>query len=142
MELKKEGENFLKVRIVHHHGNWGLFVPMSQIKVTLHQLRKPFLAFSSINRSCYGFIIYNHINSIEQLCKHTHHQFHMFIKLISQSYFHECQGWEVFIFHKFYNLNHNKFYHCHELKMDHITIDWKKFLSNVWTLDWDPWPGP
>jgi hypothetical protein len=38
MGLKKEGRIFLKAQIGHHHGNRWLFVPMSQIKVTLHQL--------------------------------------------------------------------------------------------------------
>jgi hypothetical protein len=64
---------------------------MSQTKVKLHQLRKPFLALSLINLSCYDIIIHSHINSIEQLFKPTHHQIHMFIKLISQSCFDECQ---------------------------------------------------
>jgi hypothetical protein len=62
-------------------------------KLKLHYINfENICSFSSITQSCYGIIIYNHINSIEQLCKHTHHQFYTFIKLISQSCFHECEG--------------------------------------------------
>jgi hypothetical protein len=70
----------------------GCLFQWAKLKLHYINFEMFFRAFSSINQSCYGMIIYNHINSIEQLCKHTHHQFHMFIKLISQSCFHECEG--------------------------------------------------
>jgi hypothetical protein len=105
------------------------------IEPILHKVERPLLAFSLVQAIMTSSLKKNQL--YKTVMQHMHHQIQMLTKVTSQSWFHEHEGWEIFlIFHKFHNLNHSQPYHFHEfgtsrhnntLELD-ITTHWKKFL--------------